>query len=240
MTHSMRAADIMTPNVATVTDTTAIEAAIRVMLDKHVSGLPVLDGTGALVGIVTEGDLLRRVELGTAPSHGHWLEILFGLSRRANDYVETNCRVVGDVMTREVRTVDADAPLAEIVAIIRDKHVKRVPVLSNGRMTGIVSRSDLMRTLADALAGSTAHADGPFRDADIHGAVVAAFKRQPWAPGGITVTVADGVVDLEGVLFKEADRAALRVAAENVAGVKSVRDHLIWVEPNSGMTYAPP
>lgn len=240
MTHSMRAADIMSPDVATVTDTTAIEAAIQIMLDKHVSGLPVLDGTGALVGILTEGDLLRRVELGTAPSHGHWLDILFSPSRGANDYVEANSRVVADVMTREVRTVDANAPLAEIVAIIRDKHVKRVPVLSHGQLTGIVSRCDLLRTLADALAGSTAHAAGPFRDADIHGAIVAAFKRQSWAPGGITVTVADGVVDLEGVLLREADRAALRVAAENVAGVRSVRDHLIWVEPNSGMTYPSP
>lgn len=143
-------------------------------------------------------------------------------------------------MTRGVLSVEELASLADVATIMRDKRVKRVPVLRQGRLVGVVSRSDLLRALAGALAQTPSHVDGPFRDTDIQSAVVAELARQPWAPvGGITVTVADGIVDLDGVLFENADRAAMRVAAQNIAGVKSVRDHLIWVEPNSGMTYQP-
>lgn len=235
------ASDVMTSDPATVLEDSALETAIRLMLDRRISGLPVLDAKGALAGILTEGDLLRRAELGTEPQHAGWLEFLRGPTRKADDYVETHSRVVGDVMTKPVLTVDATAPLADVVDLMQSKHVKRLPVLAEGRLVGIVSRSDLLRALADALSHAPGHADGPFRDADIQGAVVAELEGHAWtAPGGITVKVKDGIVDLDGVLLVEADRAALRVAAQNVAGVRSVRDHLVWIEPNTGMTYSPP
>ena len=240
MTPPLQASDVMTPNPATVTEASAVEAAIRLMLDRHISGLPVLDAAGLLVGIVTEGDLLRRAELGTEVHRTGWLQFLRGPSRQTDDYVESHSRVVGDVMTQDVLTADASASLTEVVAIMREKRVKRVPILNQGHLVGIVSRSDLLRKLAEALSHSTSHVDGPFRDADVRRAVLAELQAKPWAPvAAITVRVLDGVVDLDGTLFVEADRAAIRVAAQNVSGVMAVRDHMIWVEPNSGMTYAP-
>lgn len=230
----------MTSNPATVTEASAVEAAIRLMLDRHISGLPVLDAAGSLVGIVTEGNLLRGAELGTEVHRTGWLQFLRGPSHQADDYVESHSRVVGDIMTQDVVTADASASLSEVVAIMRDKRVKRVPILNQGRLVGMVSRSDLLRKLADALSHSTSHVAGPFRDADVRRAVLAELQARPWAPvGAINVRVLDGVVDLDGTLFVEADRAAIRVAAQNVSGVTAVRDHLIWVEPNSGMIYAP-
>lgn len=241
MDHSLIVSDIMTPGAATVRETSSLEAAIRLMLDLRISGLPVVDAAGSVVGILTEGDLLRRAELGTQARRAGWLQFLRGPSRQADDYVETHSRVVGDVMTSTVLSVDASAPLAEVAALMHDKHVKRVPVMHRGQLVGVISRSDLLRTLADTLAKGSSHAAGPFRDEDIRSAVVAELKRQPWAPvNAVTVRVLDGVVDLDGVLFEESDRAAMRVIAQNVPGVASVRDHLVWVEPQSGMTYAPP
>lgn len=231
----------MTAKPATVTEASSVEAAVHLMLDLRVSGLPVLDAAGSLVGIVTEGDMLRRAELGTEVRRAGWLQFLRGPSRQAQDYVEAHSRVVGDIMTRSVLTADASAPLTEVVAIMQDKNVKRVPILDQGHLVGVVSRPDLLRKLAEGFAQSASHAEGPFRDADIQRAVLTEVQAQPWAPaGGITVRVLNGVVDLDGVLFVEADRAAIHVAAQNVSGVTAVRDHLIWIEPNSGMTYSPP
>lgn len=234
----LTARDIMTRDVATVTADSSLPAAIRLMLERHVSGLPVLDAAGLLAGILTEGDLLRRVELGTDAHHGGWLQFIMGPRRAAEDYVSSRSRVVGDVMTTDVSTVDAAAPLAEVVTLMQAKHVKRVPVLSGRSLVGVVSRSDLLRTLADTFAAQPVARQS---DLTIHENILAELGRQSWAPrAGISILVADGVVDLDGVIFEESERDAIRVATANVPGVTKVRDHLTWVEPNSGMTFSPP
>ncbi len=238
MNPPLTAGDIMTRDVAATTAAAAVPAAIAIMLERHVSGLPVLDGDGALVGILTEGDLLRRVELDTIPHTAAWLDFFRSSARLAGEYVESHSRVVGDVMTAAVLTVAETAPLADIVRLMQSKHIKRVPVMAGSRVVGMVSRADLLRALAAAFAKPGPAAEPS--DAIIRAAILAEFRRQAWAPvEGISVAVAGGIVDLSGVIFHESDRAAMRVAAQNVAGVTSVRDHMIWVEPNSGMTFQP-
>jgi CBS domain-containing protein len=239
MNSPLTAGDIMTHDVATTTANSSLKAAIVLMLGREVSGLPVLDGFGAIIGILTEGDLLRRVELGTGEPHTSWLNFFRGQSRAPKSYVATHSRVVGDIMTTTVITVDEAAPLSEVVSIMQSKHIKRLPVLASGLLVGMVSRADLLRALAEAFA--TSDGEPAFSDADIRKTVLAEFGRQRWGMGeGIKVRVVTGWVDLDGVIFNEAQRDAIRVAAQNVPGVTAVRDHLVWVEPNSGMTYGMP
>lgn len=238
MNSPLTAGDIMTRTVATVTADGTLPAAIRLMLERKVSGLPVVDRAGRIVGILTEGDLLRRVELDTSERHASWLDFFRSPSRPANDYVATHSRVVGDIMTTTVLTVDEAAPLSEVVSVMQGKHVKRVPVLASGSLVGMVSRADLLNALADCFADA---GDQPApSDATIREGVLAEFSRQPWTSGGgIKVSVQAGEVDLEGVIFEEAQRSAIRVAAQNVRGVTMVHDHLVWVEPSSGLSYVP-
>lgn len=236
---ALAAGDVMTGEVATVLADSPLHAAIRLMLDRHVSGLPVLDGTGMLVGIVTEGDLLRRVELGTEEHPSAWRAFFRGPDRQAADYVATHSRVVRDVMTATVLTVDVATPLSDVVTLMQDKHVKRVPVLSGHMLVGIVSRSDLLRQLAESLPGPTRAPITGQSDDTIHDNILAEFRRQSWARDGVKVVVIGGVVDLEGMIFEISQRAAMRVAVENVPGVTAMRDHTIWVEPYSGMTDTP-
>ena len=147
----MLASDIMTLSVRTVRADARIEEAIAMMLALRVSGVPVLDPEGRLAGMLTEGDLLRRAEIATGPHRPAWLDFLRGPSRAAAEYVRLNSRRVEDLMTREVVTVAADAPLDAVVALMMQHHVKRVPVLKDGALAGIVSRADLMRALGQAL-----------------------------------------------------------------------------------------
>lgn len=238
MDSPLTAGDIMTRRVVTATADAPLQGVIRTMLDQRISGVPVLDGSGRMVGILTEGDLLRRVELGTGPHRAKWLEFLRGPTRIAQDYVETHSRVVGDIMTRDVVSVDEAAPLSEVVSVMQGKRVRRVPVLAGATLVGMVSRADLLRALSHAFEAST-DATAP-SDAVIRAQVLAEFDRQSWAPGGgISVAVTGGTVDIDGMIYCEEDRIAMRVAAQNIPGVKHVRDHLVWVEPNSGMTIGP-
>jgi len=234
----LTAGDVMSRTVATIAADAALHDAIRLMLDRHVSGLPVVDDAGTPVGILTEGDLLRRVELGTEQHRSGWRSLILGPDRQASDYVATHSRVVRDVMTTAVLTVDVAAPLADVVTIMQAKRVKRVPVLFGHTLVGIVSRSDLLRKLIDCLPDKAATA-GAQSDAAIHNEVLAEFRRQSWALNGIKVAVSGGVVDLDGIIFEISQRAAIRVAVENVPGVISMRDHTTWVEPYSGMTDTP-
>jgi len=229
----MKAADIMTHQVISVLPHTPIAEAVRLMLDERISGLPVVTGDGEVVGMLSEGDLLRRPETGTSAKKPSWLQVVFSDGRLAADYVHTHGRRVDEVMTRGVIGVAADAPLEDVVALMQGRHIKRVPVLRNNRLAGIITRADLMRALARALRGPAAPA---VDDDAIRERILAEVAREPWAPRrGITVTVAGGMVDFDGVIFSESHRRALRVIAENIPGVKGVSDHLVWVEPNSGL-----
>jgi CBS domain-containing protein len=234
----MNASDVMTSKVVSVGRDAPIGDAIRLMLDHRISGLPVVDGSGKVAGILTEGDLLRRVETQTERQRRRWLEFLLGPSRLADEYVHTHGRKVDEIMTEGVVSVVEDTPLSEIVRLMERHRVKRLPVLRGDALLGIVSRADLMRALAQLVDKEAASASD---DDQIRNCVLAELARTAWAPlAGITVVVKDGIVELDGVITNDKGREALRVAAENVPGVKIVRDYLVWVEPVSGTVIGAP
>ena len=235
----MNAADIMTRKVVSVDAETTIAEAARLMLQYRISGLPVIDQSSTVVGIVTEDDLLHRAELGTERRRRRWIELLIGPGRLAGDYVDAHARKVGEVMTEAVVSV---APQTELRDIVRLMDVKRVPVVENGRLVGIVSRANLVRALIRRLADeAAATAQGGFSDTKIRADVLEIIEQEPWGPRfSVTVAVENGVVDLRGAITDERERAALKVAAETVPGVKAVHDHLVWVEPTTGLALPAP
>lgn len=234
----MQVRDVMTTRVLSVEPTATIEMAARLMLARGISGLPVVAPDGSLVGMVTEGDFLRRAEIGTGHQRSGWLAFLAGSGRMADEYVRTHSRHVADVMTRGAITAAPGDDLEVAVETMVRRRVKRLPVVENGKLVGLVARSDLLRAFArQAAARRPAHAV----DEELRTAVLAELARQGWARNGmIHVEVADGTVELDGTIFDERQRAAARVAAENVPGVRKVVDRLIWVEPLSGMVVLPP
>ena len=225
--------DVMTPNVISVTAGESVLEAVRLMLHNRISGLPVVDASGKLVGMVTEGDFLRRSELGTERRRPKWIEFLIGPGRLARDYVHASGRKVEEVMTTDPVTVVEDDPLDAVVELMERRHIKRVPVIRNGRMVGIVSRANLMHGLASLTHGTATAAGG---DGAIRDSILEALSKQSWAPL-INVVVKNGEVSLWGAVMDDRERQACCVAAENVDGVKAVHDHLFWVEPLSGMAF---
>jgi CBS domain-containing protein len=232
----MNASDVMNGKPLSVApDATIVEAA-QLMLKHHISGLPVTDKKGSVIGIVTEGDLLHRAETGTERHRSRWLGLLVGPGRLAHDYVDAHARMVGEVMTTDMVVVSPQEPLERVVELMEKRHIKRVPVVAKGRLVGIVSRADLVRALLRDLTQKEASAKRPVSDADIRSSILAIIDKEPWGPRfSVDVTVEKGVAHLHGTVTDDRERTALKVAAENIPGVKSVRDHLVWVEPNSGL-----
>ena len=232
----MKASDVMTRDVLTVGRETSVANAIRVMLDHNISGLPVLDN-GKVVGILTEGDLLRRSETGTERQRPRWLEILMGPGRMAGEYVRTHGRKVEEIMTTDLVSVAGNTPLDEVVGLMERRRIKRVPVIEGDVLLGLVSRLDLLRALLRAMEAQ--HSEGRGDD-EIREQILAELAKAAWVPkDGLSITVKDGVVDLHGVILEEKERDALRVVAENVPGVRAVEDHLVWIEPVSGTIIEP-
>jgi CBS domain-containing protein len=228
----MRAHQIMTRSVITIApDATILEAA-NTMLQHHISGLPVVDTAGKLVGIVSEGDFIRRSEIGTQRKRGRWLKFLLGAGTAATDYVHEYGRKISDVMTSEPLTVIEDATLEEIVTLMETNGIKRLPVMKGDKLVGIVSRANLLQ----AVASLAREIPDPTADDDhIRSRVIAAIEKNDWSPFGLNVIVRDGIVHLSGVVTEERSRQAAMVAAQNVAGVQKVHDHLCWVDTMSGM-----
>jgi CBS domain-containing protein len=226
----MKVADIMTKNLIVVEPATTVGEAARLMLDNRISGLPVVSG-GKLVGIVTEGDFLRRAETGTERRRRPWLAFLLGPGRLADEYVRTHARRVEEVMTRDPVTVDEETALEEVVSTMEKKNIKRVPIVSGDRLVGLVTRANMLNALASLSrdAKPSNASDGAIRDQ-----ILAAVEKQPWAPVGFNVVVREGVAEVSGVITDDRARGAIIVTAENVAGVKAVHDHITWVEPISG------
>jgi CBS domain-containing protein len=231
---TMRVKDVMTPNVICIGANEPVLKAARLMLRNRISGLPVIDKDGELVGIVTEGDFLRRSELGTQRQRPKWLEFILGPGRLAEEYTHSAGRKVEEIMTPDPRTIGEDETLEAVVDTMERHHVKRLPVTRGGRVVGIISRANLMHTLASLSRDAKS---SPGSDSTIRDKILAAIGKQDWAPR-INVIVNGGVAELHGVITDDRERAGLIVAAENVPGVKRVRDHLVWVEPISGMAFS--
>jgi len=233
----VRAKDVMTRDLISVTPDATVLQAARLMLQHHISGLPVVDASGKLVGILSEGDFLRRRETATQRRRSRWLEFLMGPGKIASEYTQSHGSKVAEVMTSDVRTVGEDTDLEKIVELMEKHRIKRVPVMRDDKIVGIVTRSNLMHAMV-SMARSTP--PGPQSDDVIREQLLAELKKQEWAPISMTnVVVRDGIVELWGAIIDERQRAALKVAAENVPGVKAVKDHLVWIEPTSGMILEP-
>lgn len=231
--------EVMTFPVISIQPTATIGEAADIMLKHGVSGLPVTEADGTLVGIISEGDFLRRAELktdsGTPP---WWMEFFMVAGKAADDYIRTHSRTVADVMTRDVVTIAPGARLVDAVRLMEKHHIKRLPVVEGGRIRGLIARADLMRLIAKTFARRPL--ETVVDDETIRRAVADEIARQTWSGKGlIQVAVRDGVVNLSGTVYDDRARAAAKVAAENVPGVKTVNDRLEWIEPTSGMMVLP-
>ena len=228
----MRAHQIITRQVITVAVDAPIADAANTMLDRHISGLPVVDEDGKLVGIVSQGDFIRRAEIGTQRKRGRWLKFLVDPGRAASDFVREQGRKVGEIMTPDPRIVTEDATLEDIVELMERTHVKRLPVLRGDKLVGIVTRTNLLQ----AVARLTRDVPDPTADDDhIRNRIITSIEKSDWAPFGLGVIVVNGIVHLSGLITNEKSRQAAIVAAENVTGVTKVHDHICWVGPMAGM-----
>lgn len=227
----MRAHQVMTRHVITVGPETTILEAANIMLQNHISGLPVVDGNGELLGIVSEADFLRRAEIGTQRQRGRLLKFLLGPGDAAVNFVHARGRKVGEIMTPDPVTVTEETSLPDIVRLMEKHSVKRLPVMRGKQIVGLVSRSNLLQAVA-ALARDVP--DPTADDDHIRERIINTIAKSDWMPFRLNVVVRNGVVHLDGVVTEERCRQAAVVAAENVAGVKEVHDHLTWIEPMSG------
>ena len=223
----MIVAELMSRDVVTVQPGTHLADAAQCMLRRHISGLPVLNDAGHLVGILSEGDLLRRPELGTNGRQAVWLKAFLQPASLAAEYVHTHSRLVGDVMTTPPIFVRPETSLAKAAELMLQKRIKRLPVLQGDTLVGVISRGDLLTALAPKLVDENQEVG----EAEILGAIQAALAKELWAPAGLNVTVTGSVVQLEGFIFSEEERRAVKVLAENTPGVRQVVDLLEMEDP---------
>ena len=197
--------------------------AIKTMLSHHISGLPVVNLEGKLVGILSEGDFIRRVEVGTEKRRGRWLALLVGPEQRALDFVRQHGRKVGDIMSPDPVTIGEETSVEQIVRLMESHNVKRLPVMRDDEIVGMVTHADFM--IAISRLSKRIHSRSNTDD-QIRQMVVEALSRAPWRPHALNVGVADGAVALKGTVKTDSARKATIVAAENVSGVQRVIDQL--------------
>jgi CBS domain-containing protein len=224
--HTMKIADVMTRNVASVSKDASIREAAELMLAKNVSAVPVVDEERRVVGIVSEADLMRRAEIGTERQWSVWRRFAADPERSASEYLKTYGRRVEDVMTSPVVSVSEATALPDLVRVLERHKIKRVPVVRHGKLVGIVSRADLLRELVRRRADASAAAPAPASDSEIRERIRKHVRSQPWRPTWGDVFVDEGVVTLWGRERSARVRRAFAVAAENAPGVKAVHDLL--------------
>ena len=220
----MQARDVMISPVITIRKNATVREVARILLEKRISAVPVVDNIGKLVGMITEGDLMRRAEAGTERPYSWWVHFLAGDATVAADYVKSHAARVEDVMTSDVVTATPEMPLHEIASLFEEHRIKRVPIVNeDGNLVGIVSRANLIQVVASARP----KLEMTFPDTTIRRKLLSELKKQSWAhTHNLSVTVTDGVVDLWGDAQSSEERKAIRVAAENIPGVLAVNDHL--------------
>ena len=224
----MEARDIMVSPVVTVAPDCSVQDAARILLHYRISGAPVVDDTGQIVGIISEGDLLRRIETATERSRPSWLRFLISDGDLASEYVKARARNVTDAMTRSVISATVDMPIKDVAALLEKHSIKRVPVLAGGRLVGIISRANLVQVLATAQGKLEVEVP----DTVIRKQLMSHLKEEPWSDTWqLNFTVNGGVVDIWGICRSEAERDAIRVAAENTPGVRAVNNHLSTPQP---------
>ncbi|MDH3594869.1 MAG: CBS domain-containing protein [Rhodospirillales bacterium] len=227
----MRAQDVMSTKVVTVSSDTSISDLANLLLRHRISAVPVVDAEQRILGMVSEGDLLHRAETGTEHRHSWWLSLLATVEDTARDYVKSHGVRASDVMTGDVVTVEEDTSLAEIAQLLEERRIKRVPVTRDGKLVGLVSRADLVRALATRSKGEPVPAS-PEGDQTIRKALLQTLDSTGLVmTGNVNVIVTEGVVHMWGVVESDDIRNAVRVAAENVPGVRGVESHIGRVPP---------
>ena len=220
----MKAADVMVTKVITVRLDTPVATIAEVLLANRISAVPVVNNKDVLVGIVSEGDLIHRVEAGTERHRSWWLELLAGKEMLAHEFVKSHARKAADVMTRPVVSVQPDTPLADVASLLEKHRIKRVPVVTNGKIAGIVSRANLIQ----ALVRDAKSADASVDDVTLHGNILEQLRSKPWVdPSTINVIVNNGYVELWGIVDSETEKNAIRVAVEVTPGVRQVANKLV-------------
>jgi CBS domain-containing protein len=221
----MQTADVMTTNVITVRPDTGVQEIAGLLLKHRISAVPVTDAEQRIVGIVSEGDLVRRVESDTEHRHSWWLEAVLSPEEKAAEYAKTHGLKASDVMTRTVLTVSEDMPLNEVAGLLERHHIKRAPVVRDERLVGIVSRANLLRGLATA--GEPGAASSSADDRTIRETLLRRLSEEAGIESRlINVIVKDGVVQLWGLVESGSEKKAARIAAETLPGVKAVENYL--------------
>lgn len=218
----MKARDVMVTSVISVGPDLPVQAVANTLVKNSISGVPVMSHDGKLLGIVSEGDLLRRVETHTERRRSWWLDMISSNRNLAAEFVKTHGLTAKDVMTTRVVTAAPDTPLHEIADLMENNGIKRIPIVENGRVVGIVSRANLIQALASGIR----EAEAAGSDESLREAVVTRLKGQPWGTALVNVIVRDAVVDLWGVADSEEEKNAIRIAAETTPGVRAVNDNL--------------
>lgn len=222
----MKAADVMVSNVVTVHPDASVRDVAKLLLSNRISAVPVVAKSGELVGIVSEGDLIRRAETETDRRRSWWLEMLIGSTPLAAEYVKTHARTVADVMTANVVTATPETSLRDIAELLEKNSIKRVPIVNNRKVVGIVSRANLVQALASRWDEQERRQG--VDDLSIREEIMARLDAEPWtryAP--INVIVHDATVDLWGIVDTETARKAVRVVAEVTPGVRGVNNNLM-------------
>ena len=227
----MKAADIMVSNVISIGSQAPVQEVADLLLRNGISAAPVIGPQGELVGIVSEGDLMRRPEAGTERRQSWWLSLLTSSEAMASDYIKSHSRKVVDVMTRRVITATPDTPVGDIATLLEKHGIKRVPIVAEGKVVGIVSRANLLQALASVKnmpAGST-------DDATIRAKIVSKLANERWTkPALMNFIVHDGTVDLWGIIDSQTEKEAVRILVESTPGVRAVNDNLIIPSAMSG------
>ena len=219
----MRARDVMTTHVIAVRPKAEIRDIARVMLSGQISAVPVIDERENLVGIVSEGDLMRRPESGTAKSTSWWLRAIASSEMRAEEYIKTHGLYAEDVMTDRVIVAEEDTTLLEIADLMERRRIKRVPIIRDGKVVGIVSRANLLRGLVTA----GVHHDCSIEDETIRSKVIETLEREAGVRDDfMNITVSKGTVHLWGTTLSETEKQAASLAAGGVPGVRGVKNHL--------------
>jgi CBS domain-containing protein len=229
--QDMNAADVMVANVITVRSDTPVERIAETLLANRISAVPVLDADEKMVGIVSEGDLIHRVEAGTERHRAWWLELLTGTETLAHEFIKSHARKAADLMSHPVISVRPDTPLDELAALLDKHRIKRVPVVENGKLVGIVSRANLIQALIRRRPDS---GTGKVDDTTLHDNILAQLRPHPWWSDDVNIVVRDGKVELWGIVESDVQKDAIRVAIEGVPGVRSIANNLAVDDHLSG------